>query len=281
MKENKRVELVDLASEPGVELAEVLGVKPDALDAWVRTGRGIPRRAVKWLEFVADAVARRQALAESGISECDWITAFSYPENGSLDELAEADKLARLHQKECSRCRQRNRFLEERFGPPKTPPVGWLGLIVAKTGRVILRVPGPLRPAAVGAAIIGGIVMARLALVLPVLFAGTREAPSILLESGVAFLAAMAAGASGGLVFSLVRPVTKRLGWFGDYSTGVLVVGAYMASLAWLGPYAFGADFINLANRTDVALFGALTVLFGLAMGYGLRPDAEIQSHQL
>jgi hypothetical protein len=119
-----------------------------------------------------------------------------------------------------------------------------------------------LRPATLGAGLLGGIVLIRVIVALPRLHALGGG----LSGAAIAIAAAAGAGAAGGLAYSITRPALQKLGRPGDYLTGIVIVGAYMGALALAAPYAFGERMIK--DRADLVVFAALSLLFGLVIGH-------------
>jgi hypothetical protein len=241
------------------ELADELGVPVTTLRAWTAGERRIPRYEAQLLRFAAASAERGRALVESGLPECEWIRAWGSEEHGSDDDalMASIDRME-AHSAACATCQARERFVDARFGP--MPPFPARGL--ARVFVFMERVPEFLRPAAYGAALLAAIVSLRALVVIPSLIAR----PALVLDLLVAILAAAGAGASGGLVFSMVRPTLRTLGRPGDYLTGIVCVGAYMASLVLVAPVAFGEDLLK--GRSGWFAYGIVTILMGLVIGH-------------
>jgi hypothetical protein len=128
--------------------------------------------------------------------------------------------------------------------------------------RVLRRMPPWARPPAVGAAALMALTGIPALAVLPETF----QSPDRGLEALGVILLAIAAGAAGGLAFSLTRPRLEPLGRIGDYLTGIVCVFAYLGPLMLLMPSKPGDPELPLAaNLVELA---GLSVLFGLVVGH-------------
>ena len=148
--------------------------------------------------------------------------------------------------------------------PPNRPagPPGSQGPASATLShlvRVISLVPSWLRPAVVGAVLLGGIVLVRILVSL-------GSIRGTVTSAAAAVGAAAGAGGAGGLAYSLTRPTLRKLGRPGDYVTGVVTVAAYMGALAVAAPYAFGESLIK--DRTELSGYAVVSVVFGLLIGH-------------
>ncbi len=263
-----RRRLIQLAGHER-DLATELNVTYDALDHWQRTGRGLQRQRVRLLSYLADLEERRVALAQSGVPVCEWMEGFAFPEDTSAEDHMRVARELEAHAAECPTCLRCQRFLDERFGPP-TKPFGPLAGFFAGIAGLIMGVPRGLRPAAVGAVLIGGIVGVRSLFALPLLL-GSGNWQTVLSQLVVTLAAAAGAGASGGLLYSLTRPAAQLLGPAADYVSGVASVAGYLAGMVMLGPYAFGEEIFPIDDPSDVWTLVGLSLLFGLIVGHALR----------
>lgn len=241
------------------QLAADLDVTPDVVRAWADGRARVPKRHARLIQYSVAAEERQSALRASGLPECEWMRKKDEElEKLGDDDLLEVAKEMKEHSKTCPMCVARARFLDEHFGPmPALPAPPWLrifGLIAA--------IPSWARPAAIGAIALGAITMLRILAALPLLLSN----PAKVGEALVAVLAAACAGAAGGAIYSLARPVLRKLGRVGDYLTGIVCVFAYMGALALVAPYAFGERLVN--GRGDLAMFAILSAFFGLFIGH-------------
>ena len=241
------------------ELSELLGVSPDTVLAWTEGRKEVPRRYVQQLEWLAVSAEREDALRNSGLPECDWMRAHSAkPLADDQDAVLQHLEAANDHADVCQVCTAREKFVEERFGPmPPMPQSGWMRVFAW-----VERMPVWMRPAAIGAAILGIIVSLRVAFALPVLFSN----PAKLAEALLAVAAAAGAGAVGGFAYTLTRPSLRRVGRLGDYLTGIVCVFAYMGALALVAPLAFGEPLIE--DRAGLIIFVVVSAFFGLIVGH-------------
>jgi len=245
------------------EYATETGVALTTVREWLSGRKTIPRRAVRQLEWELALAEQDDALDRSGLPVCGWVTEWSErPDPGNLDQhIAHAERLTE-HCETCETCLARQRYVDEHLPPLPKPPVFGSARVIDFLGSSIERFPRLLRPAVVGALILIGIVSLRVAFALPFIF----SSPEKLGEALVAVLAAGAAGACGGLAYSVTRPVLVRLGLVGDYLTGVVVVLGYMGSLALAAPYAFGEAIVE--DGSGWIPFTVISIIFGLVMGH-------------
>lgn len=249
---------------PG-ELAVEMGVSERDLRGWedgsVKPGRGTEQN----LAFAAALLEQRAKLNASGLPECAWANEWTQElHRSSGARIAAHVQRLRDHFAACPTCTARERFLQE-HGPPLPPPYA------PPAFRWLARVPPWLHPAALGAAVVFAMsALNALAGGIGAALGGHFPGWSGLVP---ALLAATGAGASGGLVYSAVRPALRRLGRAGDYLTGIACVMVYMLSLALVSPIAFGAPFPE--DRTGWTALLVLSVVFGVVVGHALFPAAE------
>jgi hypothetical protein len=248
-------------------LAADTGVTPDIVRAWSSGAARIPPKYAQHLTWLVAAHERQAALATSGLPECEWLRSRQDLPSGASREamMKDADAVMK-HLEVCPVCLARQRYIEERFGPmPGLPRPGWLVVF-----EWVERIPSSLRPAVVGACVLAALTSIRIIFAIPFLF----SEPARLGTAFIAVVAAAAAGAVGGFAFSLTRPWLRTLGRPGDYISGIVAVGAYMGALALVAPLAFGEHIID--GAADVAVFGIVTVAFGLLVGHSwFRRAAE------
>lgn len=84
--------------------------------------REIPRRFVRRLEWHLAFREREQALARSGLPECEWVRAWAVTlDSGDLDKNLQA---LDTHTAACEMCKRRAQF-EEQLGPLPAYPMGY------------------------------------------------------------------------------------------------------------------------------------------------------------
>jgi len=251
-------------------LAGNLDVKPETLRAWVEKHAPIPPRFGPRIAWIVAAAEREAALRSSGLAECEWLAAKDaepYPRDA--DALLRHLQLMERHELECPVCGARKQFVDERFGPlPPMPPLGWMRVFA-----LVDRIPSWARPPVFGAAVLALMTSVRVLFMLPRLYAS----PGKMGEALIAVVAAAGAGALGGLAYSLTRPSFKRLGRPGDYLTGIVCVLAYMGAIVAVAPIAFGKPMVE--GRSDVMVFVAVSVLFGLVIGHTwFKSESTVES---
>lgn len=241
------------------QLAAALGVTPHVIRAWAQGTTRIPQRHAKYITFFVAVKEREVALQSSGLPECAWFRAHENPPaTGKPDQLIKHAETLERHYQQCPTCQAREKYVSDRFGPMPSPPsTGLLRLF-----EWVERVPPIARPAAVGAALLATLVLLRVVFSLPRLV----KEPSEFASAALALVSAAAAGAIGGFAYSLTRPTFKRLGRPGDYLTGIVCVFAYMGSLAFVAPFAFGEPIVE--DRAGWVIMAIVSVFFGLIIGH-------------
>jgi transcriptional regulator with XRE-family HTH domain len=256
---------------------ERLGLTPEALAATLQvTEREVrgwedgsirpDRRILRQLEYL-DAKAEWDAgMAAAGVSECEWLK----PRLLRLEHLGAGKEQVALvneivsHAETCEACRARNEWARDH--PPPMPPTAGFGRVIQATGTGIGRLPEWARPAAFGAVVVAAITSVRALFLIPAMVAK----PAILLAALATVLLGAAAGAVGGLAFSLIRPKLARLGRMGDYLTGIVCMAAYLGAFGVVALLEYG-----IPPGRDLVMWlvigGFCTVLFGIAMGRGLH----------
>lgn len=138
------------------DLARLLGVSRDRVEAWEGRGQPVPRRYRRQIAWRLAVAERLHALEVSGLPDCAWAAereqVISPRACGAHQELVELFE----HQRTCELCRARDQFELERFGPlpPYLPPV-WVRASDAMAERFSLRSPLNVSEAVI---LLGGIV---------------------------------------------------------------------------------------------------------------------------
>lgn len=241
------------------ELAAVLRVKPEVLLRWEAGTASIPRRKAAWVARFAAEARREVVLRSSGLPECDWMTHLrSAMEAGDAATALPDPEEIRTHLETCRTCLDRQRYADQHAGP--LPPMP-RSLLLA-TFEAVERIPPFIRPAAFGAFMLGAWLVVPALLLAPFVVRSLSDAGQGLLVVA----AAIGAGAAGGLAYSLVHPITTKLGVFGPYLTGVACVAAYMGVLAAVGPSMLGDS--GITDQSDAVVFAIITLFFGLVVGH-------------
>jgi transcriptional regulator with XRE-family HTH domain len=118
-------------------LAAELNLTPAVIVAWER-GRIRPtRRAQRWLTWRGAMLDRDEALAASGLPECD---ALRYVVATARDDgQSRSGTVILAHMATCETCLARKRFLEERFPPLPPPPLPLPLVVMVSTQRAVER----------------------------------------------------------------------------------------------------------------------------------------------
>lgn len=270
----------------GMRLEEWLRVDAATIEQWESGEQAIPpvrARQLAWLLCQADNDRRLRA---ASLPECAWSgdahARFEarlrvLPDTSVRDAIIDFSREVTAHTSACDVCRSNEQWRTEHLenhGPFPMP--GFVAVVMSAIGAV----PGPLMPAAIGAALIGGVAALRfmfVAIGLLIRFPGVSDALSIMSAGVLAVIAAAAGGAAGGLVITLVRPVFRQLGSLGDYLTGIVVVEAYLFAIFLVAPVAFGEPLLD--NPGTWKLMAALAGCVGLAAAFAYR-QSERPSRQ-
>jgi len=127
----------------------------------------------------------------------------------------------------------------------------------------VQRTPGALRPSLYGAAILFAIVAFRMLFAVPLLI----RHPAEILNAVLLLIVVTAAGAVGGLGYTLVGRPLRPIPIVGPYLAGMASVGGYMAALAVAIPLIDPTHPL-ISDRSDVIVFAAVTAFFGLIFGH-------------
>lgn len=267
----------------GTDIGEALGVSSAKVSQWERGASRVPRIRARQIKWLLKANEDRERRAAAALPHCDWADGLTerYQERltatakgaGVLEAVeaytAEMDE----HRSRCPTCSS-NQEWEDRhlsnLGPFPMP--GLIGFFMGIFGRV----PQQFHYALLGGLFLGGIVALRLAFLVVVVvfrFPGVAESLRLLGGGVTVVVAASAAGAAGGLVIPLTAPLRRTMGMMGDYLTGVLVMEAYMWSIAGILPLAVGGSAIgDMGGWKSLSLFAAG---FGLAGAFMHRRNQK------
>jgi len=244
-------------------LAESLDRHVDEVATWERMTGALPRAVERELDWILANAERGRAFEASEIPLCQWV-AERERELDPRDAKALESWVTQVeaHAKSCDVCQRREAFARTLPPLPPLPMSPQLRLLASVAG-TIQRLPRWLRPAAVGAILIGGLTVVRAILFLVL----RRAAPSLELLLTVLGAIGVGAygGAVGGLAYVMAREPTKKLGAFAPYALGIVCVYAYL--LAFGIPLAvFGGDDMFRSVSGWIALVIVGTV-FGLIIG--------------
>lgn len=148
-----------LGAQEAVAIRERLGLSPEALDAelglmpgtvasWENGSMRVPDFIAVTLRWRAAAAERSAALAASGLPECEWLRSWeAMPLPTKMKDRSAHLTQAIEHEKSCSVCQDRTRYIQERFGPmPPAPMPTWLKAFAWYNSR-LERLPEWARPA--------------------------------------------------------------------------------------------------------------------------------------
>ncbi len=147
------------------------------------------------------------------------------------------------------------------------PPLPALAQIAVSLHKVLSRVPRWLQSALYGAI---GMTLFALLRVLGLLIRGRGHSLGALLFAAGRLLAmGFLIGFGGGLTYAAIRRPTHQLGRAGPYAAGVFSVAGGLLVMAGLQALSKGA--VNAPARSDLMVYGLMTVVFGLIVGHQLR----------
>jgi transcriptional regulator with XRE-family HTH domain len=183
-------------------LAADLGLTPSVIAAWEAGSVRIPKRFEEQLRFDAAVKERGDAVAASGLQECEIDKAW---ENEKLpdDPKAMNEYLERglKHRASCPRCIARDEFIKNRFGKMPPMPMSTSMRAFGAVADTLEKWPRWAQPAGWGALLFGAYSVMRVVFMLPRL-ARNPQYWSVALGG---LLASMSIGAVLGLVYGGFR----------------------------------------------------------------------------
>jgi len=240
------------------QFAAELYVTEREVRAWESGGLRLPKRMRKSIEYHVARAEWDARMEASGLPVCAWmeeaVPKFVHATSGS--EKVKRLKEVTAHAEACECCQARSKWAREHLPPPPAPPPTWSERAMTAIGRL----PEWAQPAAYGAIALFLMTGVRALFFLPQI----TRAPMRLVEALVVSLLAAAAGAVGGFGYSLTRPSLVRLGWLGDYLSGIVAVMCYLGALAAVSPL-LGEPMIR--DLPGVLIFTFVSVLFGVLVG--------------
>jgi transcriptional regulator with XRE-family HTH domain len=184
------------------KLAAELGLTPSVIAAWEAGSVGIPKRFEDQLRFDAAVKERQDAVAASGLQECEIDKAW---ENEKLpdDPKALNEYLERglKHRASCQTCLARDEFIKNRFGKMPTMPMSTSMRAFGAVADTLEKWPRWAQPAGWGALLFGAYRVMRVFFMLPRLARNPQYLPIAL--GGL--LASMSIGAVLGLAYGGYR----------------------------------------------------------------------------
>ena len=207
-----------ITPQEAIGFRQQLGLAPEALDAelglasgtvaaWENGSIRVPDFVAVKLRWRAAIAERNAALAASGLPECEWLRAWeAMPQPDKLKDRSAHLTEAIEHEKTCSVCQDRARFISERFGPmPPAPMPTWLKGVAWYNAR-LERLPEWARPAGWVAVFFGVYTTAQLLIRMPRL---TRRPVDLLIGLG-AIVASATIGALVGLAGGWLHSYRQR-----------------------------------------------------------------------
>lgn len=132
------------------------------------------------------------------------------------------------------------------------------------------RTPAWLQPAALGAALLAALVTVRALFLIPLMF----SRPRLLVSATGAIIMASAAGACGGIAYSLIGRRLLAIRWVGRYLTGIVCVAAYLLPLLLVLPLILPSErpgdlnAFNLHDPIARNVWLGCTLFFGIFIGH-------------
>lgn len=237
------------------DLAARAGVSPEAVAGWEASA--VPRAAAYKLDRALWELERDQALAQSGLAPCQWVTRFAALPDGPRKDLW----ILEQHIGACEACQARGRFIDKHVRPrPQNPWLAWAP---------------PLPRAMLMGAGLTLIVSGGVAAVAILLFLGlVQQDANLIVGAGGVLAVCIASGAAGGAVHYLTRRL-RSAGTAAYYVSWVLAVEAALglalaliALAAWQGLAGLGADELRvIVNPVVLLALATIGVLVAAAVG--------------
>ena len=230
---------------PPADLAARAGVAADALAGWEASA--VPRAVAHRLDLALWELERDAALAKSGLPHCEWVARFAaLPEGPGKDPW-----LLEQHIGRCRKCQARGRYLEEHVRPrPVGPWLAWLP---------------PLPRAALAGAAQGVIVVGAVAALILLILATAEQNAGLVVGAATVLAGCAAAGAAGGAVHHLTRPLRARPA--GHYVSWLLTIESVLAVAVGLAVLAAWRGLAGLSDDDFRALTDPLNLLGAAAVG--------------
>ena len=217
------------------ELAKRLGVTSQLIAKWGDGRIRIAERFEDALHAIQYNMRAESALAASGLPHCSVADAVRARIESGAALTGAAVRSATRHVRRCPTCQARERYVIDHIGVRKTATRdNVMTKVVGQAFSYADLLPEWARPAALGAALLFGIVAVRI--VIPLLFTllfGPRRLVGALQLLGVPFMAALG-GAAGGFGYSFLGRPLRSIPVAGPYLAGVVTASAYMAALEWV-----------------------------------------------
>jgi transcriptional regulator with XRE-family HTH domain len=150
------------------KLAADLGLTPNVIEAWEAGSVRIPKRFEDQLRFDAAAKERQDAVAASGLEECEIDKAWE-SETLPKDPKAMNAYLERglKHRATCPRCIARDEFIKDRFGKMPPMPMSASMRAFGAVADTLEKWPRWTQPAGWGALLFGAYSLMRVVFMLP------------------------------------------------------------------------------------------------------------------
>jgi transcriptional regulator with XRE-family HTH domain len=187
--------------------AAEFNLTPGVVAAWESGEIRVPKRIEEQFRWRIAAKERIDALAASGLPECEWRKSWeTRPAPSDLKALTKYYEEGIAHAKTCQICAARENYIKDRFGEmPPTPAEGWMkifGFVAAP----IERFPRWAQPAGWMAVAFGVYSLLRIVLMLPALARNPQYWPVAL--GGLAL--SVSIGAAVGLLYGGFRELRNK-----------------------------------------------------------------------
>jgi len=191
------------------DAASDFDLTPDVVAAWESGEIPVPKRIEEKLRWRMAAKERIDALATSGLPECEWRKEWEARSTPSdLKALTKYYEEGTAHAKSCQLCEAREKYIRDRFGEmPPAPTEGWVKVLSLVAARVE-RFPRWAQPAGWMAIAFGLYSLVRIVFTLPSL---TRNPKYWSVALGGLALS-IAVGAGVGLIYGGFRELRDKLG---------------------------------------------------------------------
>jgi hypothetical protein len=267
----------------GVDLEECLRAKSATIARWESGEASVPEVRARQIRWLLQAEDNRQKRKVAGLIDCDWLerhhAGFAALAKPSLEQAEIFSEDLEEHLATCPTCLGNEAWAKANLPALGAfPMAGFRGYVAG----ILSRTPRSFFPALIGALMLGGVVLLRMLGALAWAIIRGTDAGTILTLLGtgiVSSAAAAAAGASGGLALSIVRPWLRPLGAPGDYLTGILVVWAYAFSIGFLAQFVFDEPVLEDNYAVFALIWGGILGAVGaFSHRRGEAKKAEIRS---
>lgn len=188
-------------------LAYELGLTPTVVEAWERGEVGVPAKIEMELRWRTAVIDRHEALAKSGLPECDWLAAWEA--EPVPDKLAARNthlERAIQHHQTCETCQARETFARETLGEMPPRPMPWWMHAMDWINTRAEALPVWARPAVWVGLAFGAYTLVRIVFLIPAM----SSDPGLILTAIQGLAASVSIGAVVGVIYGTFRMLKSR-----------------------------------------------------------------------